>query len=452
MSSSWRPGSTSAYLGSRASLLSVRDQLTLSVYWFGLNFLSGAFLPIVIPAQILLYVTPGAVGNGQQAVWLGQLSALGASATLIVQPVIGALSDRTGGTFGRRRPYVAAGTIILLAGMPALASGGAPVIFLLGFLLVQLGSSVSTASYQSLLPDRVPPEQRGAASGFMGLMTILGTIASLATAFAVLGQLSATHAPPQDIRMGATLYYSLAGIMLVAGALVTIFGVEDIPVARSVAASPGGVGDRAGRQHLVHLWLKPWRHLNFTWVFLARASVMLGLTLFMTFIEYYLANVAGVSHFVAATAAVAGLALLSAVLSALLVGILSDRTRRVPVVFAATVCMAGAALAFVIVPGGTSLWLLGALFGVGYGAYTSVDWALAVSALPSPLDAGKDMGLWSISSTLPAVIAPLMGSLVVGSAAAFHQTALGYRAVFALAVAFFLTGAILVLLVRERPP
>jgi hypothetical protein len=48
------------------------------------------------------------------------------------------------------------------------------------------------------------------------------------------------------------------------------------------------------------------------------------------------------------------------------------------------------------------------------------------------------------------VIAPLIGSLVIAAVdAATHQTALGYRAVFALAAVCLLLGAVFVLKIRE---
>ncbi len=195
-------------------------------------------------------------------------------------------------------------------------------------------------------------------------------------------------------------------------------------------------------------WIAPWRHNNFMLVLITRFAVMMGLTLFMTFIEYYFANVAQETNFVQATAIVALLALVGAIFSAFALGIYSDRVRRAPVVSAATICMALASLALVIAPGSFPLWILGLIFGVGYGAYTSVDWALAIDSMPSLHTIGKDMAIWGASSNLPSIIAPAMGSLIILEVSIAASTALGYRLIFAVATLFLLLGAVLVLKIR----
>jgi hypothetical protein len=79
----------------------------------------------------------------------------------------------------------------------------------------------------------------------------------------------------------------------------------------------------------------------------------------------------------------------------------------------------------------------------GASAYTTVDWALAVDSLPALGAAGKDLGVWSIASDLPAVLAPLAGSLVIGGGTALGMsTEAAYRSVFALAGGFLMLGAL----------
>lgn len=432
--------------------ISVGGHLRLSQLWFSLNFQTAALLPIVLPVQLLLFVAPGSVGNAEQAALLGWLSAAGSLVTLVVPPIIGALSDRTIGPLGRRRPYIALGGAIEVVGAIILARPGSLVGLLGGLLLFQVGNGVITGAYQGLLPDMVPSNQRGEASGYIGLMTILGNAGSLALSAVLLGAVTTYALSADTINTGGVFYYLLTSAVLIIGVLLTVFGVRETPLVAPLAGDIPRTWE-AWRRRLVADWVEPWQHANFSWVFLTRASVMLGLSLFMTFIEYYFANVTQSSNFVEQTAALAVLALVGAASSALTLGILSDRLRlrlgRVPLVFLATGCMALAAAGFIVLPTGTPLWPLGMLFGVGYGAYSSVDWALAVDVLPAAQNAGKDMGIWSGATNFPALLAPLVGAIILHLSGQAHQTALGYQLVFLLAVLCMVAGAIFIFAVRN---
>jgi MFS family permease len=188
-------------------------------------------------------------------------------------------------------------------------------------------------------------------------------------------------------------------------------------------------------------------------VFLTRTTIMLGITLFMTYIEYYFARVQNVPNFVATTALIAVLALGGGVLSGILSGVLSDRlARRAPVICVAVLFMAVTAFVFVIAPSSPGFWFwpLGIFFGLGYGAFSSVDWALTIDVLPSLEAAGKHLGLWNASTTLPAIIAPFLGSSMLAITGTSAKLEFGYRLIFACATFFLLVAAIGILFVRER--
>jgi len=430
--------------------LTLCGQLVLSLLWFALNLPSSALLPIVVPTQILLFVAPGHVGNAQQVTFLAWLSALGAIITLFIPPLVGMLSDFTPGPLGRRRPYIIAGAIVMSISVPLLIEAKSIIMLILGLGVMLAGLNIIRAGYQGLTPDLVPNEQRGTASGYMGFMTMLGNVGSLALAAWLFAQVNLHSTGSNTIQRGAILYYVGTIAVLLIAVLITVIGVHEVPLLPKSIIQTQAESREKLHMWFVRNWVKPWREYNFTVVFLTRCSVMMGLALFMTFIEYYFADVAHVTNFVQATAIIAILALLSAVLSALLLGVCSDYVKRAPLVSMATTCMALAAFAFVVFPDGFPLWPLGILFGWGYGAYMSVDWALSVDALPCLETAGKDLGLWNASSTLPTVIAPLLGSLIIILLQMYGSTALGYRLVFAAATFFLILAAIGVLFVRER--
>ncbi len=84
-----------------------------------------------------------------------------------------------------------------------------------GFLLAGLGSSVSGAAYQAYLPDHLPAAQYGEASGYIGAMTMLGTVVS----FGVAGVL---------VSPGVGSPFYLATIVVVAtGVAVTALAIPE---------------------------------------------------------------------------------------------------------------------------------------------------------------------------------------------------------------------------------
>jgi Na+/melibiose symporter-like transporter len=152
----------------------------MNVYWFGLAFMWNGLHPIVLPA-LLLGLVPEALKN----TYLGGLTFAGLVLAMVVQPLAGGLSDSTRSRWGRRRPWILVGTLLALVFLGGMALAGNFLGLLAAYLLLQLASNSAHGPAQGLIPDLVPEQQRGLASGIKNLFDMLG----LVVASLVAGQL-----------------------------------------------------------------------------------------------------------------------------------------------------------------------------------------------------------------------------------------------------------------------
>jgi MFS family permease len=168
---------------------------------------------------------------------------------------------------------------------------------------------------------------------------------------------------------------------------------------------------------------------DFVIVFVARSLVFFGLTLLQTFVLFFFRDVQKVSNPSAGTALYAFATIGEAVLSSVVLGVLSDRAPRKIVTALAGASMAVSTIGFALAP--EMRWVLpfAVLFGIGFGGVLSSGWALAMDAVPKLRDVGRSLGLWGIATSVPNVIAPLAGGWLIGL---FHGTRGGYQAVFGL--------------------
>src|SRR5260370_3781125 len=225
--------------------------------------------------------------------------------------LFGMASDRSTSRFGRRRPYIVVGTLLLILGAFLLAAAGNGLVFCVGRSVWEFGSNAANASYQRLFTDRVAKDQRGEASGYMGLMTIIGNVGSLGLAAFLLADVNLTSTSGAIIRRGANLFYILTGIVLFVGMLITAVGVHEMQYRHTLTRAARAEGSALSRfRHWFAMnWIAPCRPFNFALVFVTLSAVMMGLTLSMTLIESYFANVAHVPTFAHATAPASLLAL-----------------------------------------------------------------------------------------------------------------------------------------------
>ena len=145
--------------------------------------------------------------------------------------------------------------------------------------------------------------------------------------------------------------------------------------------------------------------------------------------------------------------LVGAIITTLIAGTLSDKYGRKLIVYISGALMGVVCLVFVLFHNFTLVVFMGIIFGLGYGAYNSVDWALASDVLPSMDDYAKDMGVWHVAMVLPQIIAtPIAGFMldrlqVVGKAQSIPN--LGYTTIFLVAVVYFALGTVFVKQIKK---
>jgi MFS family permease len=392
----------------------------LGLFWFAMSFHWGALLTVVIPAEVLRFVP-----EAQKGAYLGLLFAAGAGMAMVVSPISGALSDRSTLPMGRRRPFVVAGVLVNIVGLMVMRHAPAYAWYVGGLAIVQAATNFAGGAFNGLIPDRIPPSQRGIASGVLGFMMMSGTIVAALLAGHLVGR-------------GQTglVYLIDAGLFLGCTTIMTL-QIREEPIR---GAPPFALG-----AFVRSFWIDPRRYPDFGWMFLTRGLVMLGFYTMISFLQFFVKDTLHLT--VAEAARVTGI--LSAVtiaagtIVALLAGWISDRIGRKGIVSAAGFFLALTSFGLLIQPPFSTLIWIAVLFGIGYGAFTSVDWALAIDVLPTRGSAAKDLGIWGVANTLPQVLAPILAGPVLD---VFNRRApnSGYTVVFSGAIVCVVLASIFI--------
>ena len=80
--------------------------VAINAYWLGVSYMWNSLHVIILPILMLSYTE-----SGKNTAY-GLLTFLGLMVAMVVQPLSGALSDRTRHRLGRRRPWILLGTLI----------------------------------------------------------------------------------------------------------------------------------------------------------------------------------------------------------------------------------------------------------------------------------------------------------------------------------------------------
>lgn len=406
----------------------------MSLFWLAVNLHWSALLIAIIPRQV------AAIHPEGHGLILSYIIGAGAVVALVMPPIVGAYSDRCAHRWGRRRPYMVWGAAVNIVGLAMLYWAGERRLlglYLTAYMVIQFGNNLATAAYSGVIPDIVPPQQRGEASGWMAAMTQMGNI---------LGALGGGILIQRNQTLAA---YCLIAVALAALLGVTVAATHETPLAERPERPRLGEVIRS-------LWIDPRLHPDFGWVWLTRFLFTAGMWMVQPYVQYYLRDVIGSPRPAEDAGRIIGVALVGGTVTGLLGGAVSDRVGRKRVVYTANGLMAVMAVGFMAAHSIEAVYVVAVFYGLAFGAYYSVDWALGCDVLPRKDEVGKDMGVWHISMVLPQSLAPFLSGvlLTLGGSSLHagwtepHYAAQGYFYLFVCAASLLVLSAVLLRNVR----
>ncbi|MBY4012784.1 MFS transporter [Rhodococcus fascians] len=368
------------------------------------------------PTQVLLAVAAESMYPADKELFFGLVSAAGSAVMLFAYPLIGALSDRLLRTVDRRTVSMAG--VLVAAGclvMTGHADNGLELT--LWWCATQTGIAATQCGVEASVADEIPIEHRA---------RIGGKLAAAQMFAALLGTVAASVSTDLPVS-----YLIVAGVVTLLAAPFVLTSASRAP--KSVPGPPAPTRVHA-RRSTAELWLG--------WT--SRTLVLFGLGNVTQFLYFFVHDELARPEPASALILLTGLFVLSVVISAVVLGMVSDRVqdRTGPAVIGSAVAGV-AASAF----GYTQSWPLilcaAVAFGVGLGAFMGPTFALLTELLPDPRHYARDLGLLNTAVVAPSALAPIVGVAVL-------RLDNGFTVLYTIAGASMLLGSVAMYVLRRR--
>ena len=404
------------------------DYLKITVLGFAITALWQSLHSIILPLRLLDFVP-----ESQKNTYLGILTLCGLLLAMFAQPIAGAISDRSSLKWGRRRPFIFLGLIVVALLLPGIALAGSFVVILIVYCLLQVSANTAQGPYQAFIPELVPADKRGTASGFRGLFELTGGVAFVLIA----GWLYKTGS-------GTTGLWQVLGALefvLIVTMLATVLLVHEPP-------SPAAVKPQSFFGTLSHAFSKDvWKNKSFIWFLLSRLFVYMAFTTIQQFAFYYLQDVVGVADPSASSARFLVVAVVGMVIVVWPAGYLSDKIgRKLLTAISGLLGALGIAVIALSHEYNTILYAAG-IIGVAMGIFNSTNWALATD-FASKNEEARFLGIANMATAGGAVLARLIGPAIdfFNGRSALS----GYNFMLIMCVIYFVAGAAFIIGVKKR--
>lgn len=179
-----------------------------------------------------IFATLGADPHNLSYFWL-----LPPIAGLVIQPIIGTLSDRTWNRFGRRLPYLILGSVIAIivmcllpnAGSLHLAVSGALIFGAFALMFLDLSINVSMQPFKMLVGDMVNEKQKGLAYSIQSFLCNAGSVVGYICPFVLTWIGISNIAPGNEVPDSVSFSFYLGAAILLLCVIYTFIKVKEMP-------------------------------------------------------------------------------------------------------------------------------------------------------------------------------------------------------------------------------
>nr|WP_243461435.1 MFS transporter [Oenococcus oeni] len=298
----------------------------------------------------------------------------------------------------------------------------------ISYCICMFGLNMMIAPVIATLSDRIPNDMRGTMSAFMSAGTTVG---------ASLGTL-----------IGARFISIQIPGFITAGVLMGVAGIFTVIVWPKEKSSKDMPPVKKGFGDILASFRPPVKGARDFWLaFVGRSLLIFSYYMILNYQLYILENYIGQGK-EAAAATISVMSVITMIVGLIgLIGSIGSGAisdwigrRKLPVIVASILLAVGYFLPW-IMKSASSMMLFAGFAGLGYAVYGAVDQALNVDVLPSKEEAGKDLGILNIATTLGQMVGPIVTSVLV--------IAGGYNLVFPTAIAFTIVACIFIQLIRS---
>jgi MFS family permease len=432
------------------------DYITINIFFFALTARSQTLTPLVLPLLVQTFM-----GDDVKGAAYGNLRLWALMIAVLVQGLVGILSDRSTSRIGRRRPFILIGgvtevLVFLGIGVIAATLEGPTGYWLLfaAYILSMLSSNTGHAAAQGLIPDLVPKEKHGIFSGIKAffelpaplifvsfvitnmvesgnlwgaLLTLSGIVLACTLITMLVPEKPIQH-PPYEMDwkpilrlVGMTGAFTI--IILGSGALVNYVNdlASTLPdtTALIVTAATGVAGMAIAT--VLGVWASVRISLgkkqgrgkdkSFTWWVINRLAFLVGSTNLASFVLYFLQERFPELQGAAAAGPTAllvmfvGVAILIASIPA---GWLTDKFGHKPLCAFSGILATLGTVVVLASPNMTMLYIGGLMIGIAIGIFYSASWALGTSMVPKG-EAGRYLGIQNLAGAGAGAIGAYIG-------------------------------------------